>query len=56
MIIIGEKINATLDAVKSIILNRDTKSLLDLTQKQASAGADYIDREYSRPSHNTALH
>ena len=43
MIIIGEKINATLDAVKTIILNRDTKSLLDLTQKQAAAGADYID-------------
>jgi len=43
MIIIGEKINATLDAVKTIILNRDTKSLLDLTQKQVSAGADYID-------------
>ena len=34
MIIIGEKINATLDAVKTIILNRDTKNLLDLTQKQ----------------------
>ena len=29
MIIIGEKINATLDAVKTIILNRDTQSLLD---------------------------
>lgn len=43
MIIIGEKINATLDAVKTIILNRDTKSLLDLTQKQVAAGADYID-------------
>ncbi len=43
MIIIGEKINATLNAVKTIILNRDTKSLLDLTQKQAAAGADYID-------------
>ncbi|MDH3357477.1 MAG: dihydropteroate synthase, partial [Desulfobacteraceae bacterium] len=43
MIIIGEKINATLDAVKTTILNRDAKSLLDLTQKQVSAGADYID-------------
>jgi len=43
MIIIGEKINATLDAVKTTILNHDTKSLLDLTQKQAAAGADYID-------------
>ncbi|MBW2602723.1 MAG: dihydropteroate synthase [Deltaproteobacteria bacterium] len=43
MIIIGEKINATLDAVKTIILNRDTESLLELIQNQVAAGADYID-------------
>ncbi|MFP3867479.1 MAG: dihydropteroate synthase [Desulfobacteraceae bacterium] len=43
MIIIGEKINATLPAIKEIITKRDTESLVALAQKQAAAGADYID-------------
>jgi len=43
MIIIGEKINATLSSVKSIILNRETKSLVDLAKEQADAGANFID-------------
>ncbi|MGD9082502.1 MAG: methyltetrahydrofolate--corrinoid methyltransferase, partial [Desulfobacterales bacterium] len=43
MIIIGEKINATLPSVKSIILNRETKSLIDLARKQAESGANFID-------------
>jgi 5-methyltetrahydrofolate--homocysteine methyltransferase len=43
MIIIGEKINATLSVVKSIILNRETVSLIDLANKQAESGANFID-------------
>ncbi|MEA2109307.1 MAG: dihydropteroate synthase [Pseudomonadota bacterium] len=43
MIIIGEKINATLSAVKSIILNRETEKLISLAKEQAAAGADFID-------------
>jgi cobalamin-dependent methionine synthase I len=43
MIIIGEKINATLSSVKSIILNRETKGLVDLAKEQADAGANFID-------------
>ena len=43
MIIIGEKINATLSSVKSIILNRETESLMDLAKKQAESGANFID-------------
>jgi cobalamin-dependent methionine synthase I len=43
MIIIGEKINATLSAVKSIILNRETKNLIELAKKQAESGANFID-------------
>jgi len=43
MIIIGEKINATLPSVKSIILNRETKGLVDLAKEQADAGANFID-------------
>lgn len=43
MIIIGEKINATLSSAKSIILNRKTKSLVDLAEEQADAGANFID-------------
>ena len=43
MIIIGEKINATLPSVKSIILNRETESLIDLAKKQADSGANFID-------------
>lgn len=43
MIIIGEKINATRSAVKTIIQNRDAAALLDLAKQQAAAGANYID-------------
>lgn len=43
MIIVGEKINGTLSPVKAIILNRDTTRLLDLAERQASAGANFID-------------
>jgi cobalamin-dependent methionine synthase I len=43
MIIIGEKINASIPAVRSIIQERDENKLLQLAQKQADAGVDYID-------------
>jgi 5-methyltetrahydrofolate corrinoid/iron sulfur protein methyltransferase len=43
MIIIGEKINATLPFVKSIILNRETERLIDLAKRQAESGANFID-------------
>ncbi|MBW1959453.1 MAG: dihydropteroate synthase [Deltaproteobacteria bacterium] len=43
MIIIGEKINATLSSVKSIILNRETENLINLAKKQAESGANFID-------------
>jgi 5-methyltetrahydrofolate--homocysteine methyltransferase len=43
MIIIGEKINASIPTVKSIIQKRDEKKLIDLAQKQTAAGSAYID-------------
>jgi len=43
MIIIGEKINASIPAVKTIIRNRDDKKLIELAQKQAAVGSNYID-------------
>ena len=43
MIVIAEKINATLPSVKEIILNRQQEKLLDLAKQQAAAGASYID-------------
>jgi 5-methyltetrahydrofolate corrinoid/iron sulfur protein methyltransferase len=43
MVVIAEKINGTLLAVKTIIQNRDQESLLDLAKQQAGAGASYID-------------
>lgn len=43
MIIIGEKINATIPKVRVIIRERDKEALLELTKRQATAGADYID-------------
>jgi cobalamin-dependent methionine synthase I len=43
MIIIGEKINATLKRAREIIVNRDAKSLLALAREQADAGANFID-------------
>jgi 5-methyltetrahydrofolate--homocysteine methyltransferase len=43
MIVIGEKINATLSPVKTMILDRDADGLKGLAKKQARAGADFID-------------
>ncbi len=43
MIVIAEKINATLPSVKTIIQNQDRERLLDLAKQQAAAGASYID-------------
>lgn len=43
MIIIGEKINATIPGLKEIIEGRNGEALLNLAVAQASAGADYID-------------
>lgn len=43
MIVIAEKINATLAAAKKIILERDAEALLGLAQRQARAGASYLD-------------
>jgi 5-methyltetrahydrofolate--homocysteine methyltransferase len=43
MIIVGEKINATIPLVNTMIQNRDARNLTALAQKQANAGADYID-------------
>lgn len=43
MIIIGEKINASIPAVKTIIQKQDDKKLIELAQKQAVVGSTYID-------------
>jgi 5-methyltetrahydrofolate--homocysteine methyltransferase len=43
MILIGEKINASLALAKRIISERDHAALLDLASRQAAAGADYLD-------------
>jgi len=43
MIIIGEKINASIPAVKTMIQNREDDKLTALAQKQADAGSAYID-------------
>ncbi|MBW1996739.1 MAG: dihydropteroate synthase [Deltaproteobacteria bacterium] len=43
MIIVGENINASIPRISSLIQRRDTDALLDLAQKQADAGVDYID-------------
>lgn len=43
MIIIGEKINASIPKSKIIIQERDEKQLLELAKSQAAAGADFID-------------
>ena len=43
MIIIGEKINGTIPAVKEAIEKRDAAFIADRAIKQAQAGADYID-------------
>ncbi|NVM22215.1 MAG: dihydropteroate synthase [Desulfobacterales bacterium] len=43
MIIIGEKINASLAGIKTIIEKRDEAGLLELATTQSSAGAGFID-------------
>jgi len=43
MLIIGEKINASIPAAKRIIQQREEDGLLRLARLQAEAGADYID-------------
>ncbi len=43
MIIIGEKINATRKDAREIITQRNSEALIELAEKQASAGASYID-------------
>lgn len=43
MILIAEKINATLPTAKRIILERDEEALVGLAQKQAHAGATFLD-------------
>ena len=43
MIIIGELINASRKAIKAAIEDRDVKSIQEVAQAQAEAGADYID-------------
>lgn len=43
MITIAEKINATIPATKRIIEARDAAGLLALAEKQAAAGASYLD-------------
>ena len=43
MIIIGEKINASLPESRTVIQEQDKRRLLELAKKQAAAGADFID-------------
>jgi cobalamin-dependent methionine synthase I len=43
LIIIGEKINGTIAAVRDAILSRDGSFLGRLASEQAAAGADYVD-------------
>jgi 5-methyltetrahydrofolate--homocysteine methyltransferase len=43
MIIIGEKINASIPVIKEIIQKRDDNQLIALAQKQAAVGSAYID-------------
>jgi 5-methyltetrahydrofolate--homocysteine methyltransferase len=43
MIIIAEKINASIPSMKPVIQGRDTEKLLALARNQADAGAHYID-------------
>lgn len=43
MIIIGEKINSTLKAIRPAMESRDAAAILDLAKRQAEAGACYLD-------------
>jgi cobalamin-dependent methionine synthase I len=43
VIIIGEKINSTLETVRPAMETRDAAAIIDLARRQSRAGADYID-------------
>jgi len=43
MIIIGEKINSTLKAIRPAMENYDSQAIIDLAKRQYEAGASYID-------------
>jgi len=43
MIIVGEKINSTLKAIRPAMENRDEQAIIDLAKRQYDAGAAYID-------------
>ena len=43
MILIGEKINATLPSIRAMIQNRDGKAIAGLAKQQAEAGIGFID-------------
>ena len=43
MIIIGEKLNSTLKAIRPAMESRDEKKVIDLAKKQVEAGASYLD-------------
>lgn len=43
MIIIGEKINATISRVKTIIQERRSAELIELARTQSESGSDYVD-------------
>ena len=43
MLVIGEKINASIKSVGQAISNKDQEFLANLAVAQADAGADYID-------------
>ena len=43
MIIIGEKINSSLKAIRPAMENYDTAAIQDLAKRQYDAGATYID-------------
>lgn len=43
MIIIGEKINSTLKAIRPAMESRDSSAIIDLAKRQCDAGASFID-------------
>jgi len=43
MIIVGEKLNSTLKAIRPAMESRDEKEIIDLAKRQYEAGATYID-------------
>jgi len=43
MIIVGEKLNSSLKAIRPAMETRDTEEILDLAKKQYEAGSTYID-------------